>query len=341
MQDDKQVLHVRTVPGERKRPSPRPGTVLDGLNLLDKFLFDETMDIPEAYNAAVEILLSRDVNLLNQSQTEKELRVSPQLRQIRLDVIGMDEAGNIYYTEMQKQNTHNLCKRSRYYMGQVDVSLLPPGCVDFNELNDVTMILVAPFDIFGYGLYRYTFEPRCREVPDLWMNDGATRIFINTHGTNREAFSQEFLDFMDYINSSTDETASHSTSSRIRLIHNHVSQIRSSEKMGVKYMQRWEEIALSHASGVEEGLAEGHASGLAEGHASGLAEGRSEGEQRKLAQLVCRKLRRGMEPEEIALALEEDPTVIRLICEALKDLAPDYKEAEIDQLSMKQIVPVG
>ena len=42
------------------------------------------------------------------------------------------------------------------------------------------MNLVAPFDIFGYNLYRYTFEECCWEVPGLRLNDGAKRIFINT-----------------------------------------------------------------------------------------------------------------------------------------------------------------
>ena len=78
------------------------------------------------------------------------------------------------------------------------MSLLEPGCGDFNELNDSCMILVAPFDLFGYGLYRYTFEGQCREVPGLALQDGAARIFINTFGTNRQDFPQEFLDFMEY-----------------------------------------------------------------------------------------------------------------------------------------------
>ena len=95
---------------------------------------------------------------------------------------------SVYDIEMETTKKKNLPKRSRYYQGQLDVSLLPPGEVDFNRLNDTCMILVAPFDIFGKGLYRYTFEGRCLECPELSIGDGATRIFINTKGTNREAF---------------------------------------------------------------------------------------------------------------------------------------------------------
>ena len=114
-----------------------------------KFLFDETMEDREAYQAVISILLENETALLTKPQTEKELRVSPQLRQIRLDVVSMDEEKKLYYTEMQKKNTGNLIKRSRYYQSQLDVSLLEPGSTDFNLLNDSCFILIAPFDLFG------------------------------------------------------------------------------------------------------------------------------------------------------------------------------------------------
>lgn len=225
---------------------------LEKLNLVDRFMFDETMESPGAYQATVSILLENEVEFLEKPETEKEFRVSPELRQIRLDVVGMDYRKKIYYTEMQKRDTGNLKKRSRYYQAQLDVSLLEPGCIDFNKLNDSCFIMVAPFDIFGKGLYRYTFEGACRECPDLKLEDGTTRIFINTKGSNRENFSQEFLDFMDYITESTDENAAKSSSEKIKLIHKQVKSIRLSEKMGVKYMQAWEEKALERADGKKE-----------------------------------------------------------------------------------------
>lgn len=234
---------------------------LESLNLVDRFLFDETMELPGAYEATVSILLEREMHLLDRTETEKELRVSPQLRAVRLDVISMDADGQIYYTEMQGKDTKNLVRRSRYYQAQLDVSLLPPGEADFNRLNDTCFILIAPFDIFGKGLYRYTFEGVCRECPELKLEDGACRIFINTQGTNGEEFSREFLDFMKYITESTDENAARSNSEKIRLIHQSVCSVKQSEKMGVKYMQLWEEKALERESGRKEGRKEGQIQG--------------------------------------------------------------------------------
>lgn len=243
---------------------------LEDLNLLDRFLFDETMENKEAYQAAVSILLEDEIELLEKPETEKELRVSSQLRQVRLDVVSMDKDSRIYYTEMQQKNTGNLRKRSRYYQAQLDVSLLEPGSTDFNLLNDTCFILIAPFDLFGRGLYRYTFEGICRECPDLKIEDGAIRIFINTKGTNRQEFSREFLDFMEYITATTDTVADKTESSKIKLIHENVKKIRTSEKMGVKYMQLWEEKAYIREDARAEGLAEGLAEGYAEGYAMGI-----------------------------------------------------------------------
>ena len=146
-------------------------TRLEEMNLVEKFLFDETMEDQEAYEAMVSILLEDEVHLLPWTETEKELRVSPQLRSIRLDVVRVDEKHNIYLAEMQQADTKNLRKRSRYYQGHIDVSLLPPGEVDFNKLPDSFFILVAPFDVFGKGLYRYTFVGTCIECPELQLQD--------------------------------------------------------------------------------------------------------------------------------------------------------------------------
>lgn len=242
--------------------SQKKETVLDGLNLVDKFMFDEAIADKEVFEAVASIVTEESVVLKESPQVEKEKGISPQLRTIRLDVIGftMQEMGILL--EMQKNNTGNIQKRSRYYQGMTDVSLLLPGEKDFNKLNDVCLVFIAPFDIFGRGLYRYTFEGVCRECPDLKLQDGALRIFINTRGKNREAFSQEFLDFCDYVTESSDRVAERSESERIKRIHNRVKGIRASEKMGVKFMQRWEELAYARDEGHAEGRAEGRKAGI-------------------------------------------------------------------------------
>ena len=74
---------------------------LQELTLFDKFLFDETMDIPEAHEAVLQIIFGDDnLKLLTPAQTEKEIRTVPWLRSIRLDVYAIDQEKRIYYNSV-------------------------------------------------------------------------------------------------------------------------------------------------------------------------------------------------------------------------------------------------
>ena len=144
---------------------------LKDLNLLDKFLFDEAMEDEENMKTLLDIILGQDTHLKQPPQTEKECRSSLEKRQIRLDVYTVDEDDVVYDTEPQKTNTKNLPKRSRLYQGMIDSRLLPPGCIDFNLLNPVVIIMIMPFDLFGYELYRYTFSMYSRSSINSWLTN--------------------------------------------------------------------------------------------------------------------------------------------------------------------------
>lgn len=61
---------------------------LEELNLLDRFLFDETMEDAGTYQNVLEIILGHEIDLKDNSQSEKEIRTIPAFRGIRLDVWG-------------------------------------------------------------------------------------------------------------------------------------------------------------------------------------------------------------------------------------------------------------
>jgi len=215
---------------------------LKDLTLLSKFLFDETMDIPEAYEAVLRIILSDEqIRLLTPSQTEKELRTMPWLRSIRLDVYAIDDELTVYNTEMQAEYRKDLLKRSRYYQALIDASLLEPGSTEFNQLNDTCIIVITPFDLFGQDKYCYTFRSYCEEDKSIGLNDGAVRIFLNTRGKNDDEVNRELRDFLHYVESTDEELAMKSGSENLKKIHACVRQIKLSEEIGVRYMQRWEE----------------------------------------------------------------------------------------------------
>ena len=61
-----------------------------------------------------------------------------------------------------------------------------------------------------------------------------------------------------------------------------------------------------------------------DGFRAGEAKGEERGEIRKVVELSCRKLRKGKTPQVIAEELEEEPEMIRSICQAASRFAPDY-----------------
>ncbi len=63
--------------------------------------------------------------------------------------------------------------------------------------------------------------------------------------------------------------------------------------------------------------------------AKGRAAGIAEGDAVRLISLICRKLSKGKPLETIADEVEEDPEVIRPICEIARSFAPDYDYGKI------------
>lgn len=293
---------------------------LKELNLTSRFLFDEVMEDSQTQRDVLSIVFGREISVLKKTETEKELRRAPRIRSIRVDMFSVDEEQTVYNTEMQDRWKKDLAKRSRYYQALMDTSLLEPGIVDYNRLNNTFFIMIMTFDLFGQGKYQYTFRARCEEIPDLSLEDGAVRIFLNTRGENEEEVSKELKDFLHYVENTTDDMIEDVESERIRRIHRRVCKVRASEEIGVKYMQAWEERYYDKLEAQEEGRAEGREQGIKEGRIEGRAEGIKEGAHNKLREQVEKKLKKGKTVPEIADALEEsEETIAALLAELARD----------------------
>ena len=257
---------------------------LNELTLLDRFLFASVMEDDRSLELVLSIIMGEEITLRQPSQVEKEFRTMPWLRSIRLDVYNVDDKNRIYDAEVQEKNTGNLAKRSRFYQALIDSTLLAPGRdVSFHHLPESYLIMITPFDLWGYGKYRYTFRMRCEEQPDLYLEDGIGRIFLNTRGTNDGEVNPELAELLHYMENSTDETAEMCRSEKVRELHRRVSEVKASEEFGVKYMQAWEEKIYERMEGKEEGLAEG----MEKGMEKGIEKGRELGEKRVSALTQC------------------------------------------------------
>ena len=273
---------------------------LQDLTLLDRFLFAEVMEDTKTFENVLSIILGQDISIAGRPQTEHESLTSPLKRQVRLDVWAEDESDAVYNVEAQKENTKNLPHRSRFYQALIDSKLLLPGEVDFSNMKDCYSIIIAPFDLFGKGLYQYTFQMTCNETGQT-LDDGAVRIFFNTHGKNPEAISPELRELLYYMEHTT-ENISCSTP-RLQEIQSHVNIVKSSEEIGVKYMQEWEEKILEKRKA----------------RAEGLAEGLAEGEDLRLIKLIKKKIQKSKNLIQIADELEETPESIQILYDCVKE----------------------
>ena len=137
-------------------------------------------------------------------------------------------------------------------------------------------------------------------MPECSLLDGTVKIFLNTKGKNADEVREEIIEFLNYVEDSTDEAAKEIKSERVKRIHNQVCKVKLNEEIGVKYMQAWEEKYYERE------------------------EGKEEGRLMTLVNQVCRKLTKGMNAVDIADMLEEEEGVIQDICNAAKQYAPDY-----------------
>ena len=126
---------------------------------------------------------------------------------------------------------------------------------------------------------------------------------MNTRGENDSEVPRELVEFLHYLENTTDEAAAGADSERIKRIHKRVCEVRHSEEVGVKYMQAWEEKYYEKEEAREEGIK------------IGIEEGIQTGERRKLRELAIKKQQKGKSIEEIAEILEEDEETIRQLLE--------------------------
>ena len=123
-----------------RKKMPKP---LNELTLLDRFLFNESMSDPEIFRETLSIIIKdRTIAPIRFGISEKTLEPRYDSRAVRLDLLAMDENDVVYDAEAQQQNKgfDFLCRRSRFYQSQIDVSLLKPGDFNFGALNDTYII---------------------------------------------------------------------------------------------------------------------------------------------------------------------------------------------------------
>ena len=256
-------------------------------NLSDFALFLSVVKNPRAYQCMLSIFMDEPDIELAEVKVEQVILNKVGKRAIRLDAWAKSTDNRQFNMEMQNDTKgDDVRKRSRYYQGLMDSPILKSGKeTRYKNLLSTVIIFITQDDIFGKDLAKYTFTEQCEELQGLKLEDGTTKIFLNMSSKNG---APELVSMLQYIRKTQiDNPEILVKDSRILELDKIVTE--------VKYSEEWEAVQMNILEiGIEHGA------------------------EKKLTELVEKKLKKGLSVGEIAELLEEQEDTIKKIVEKLQ-----------------------
>lgn len=108
-------------------------------------------------------------------------------------------------------------------------------------------------DLFNAGRHKYTFKNVCIEDKNIVLNDESQKILLNTKGSMND-ISLELLEFLEYIENSTEDIAKKSRSNLVKNIHNKVEKVKNDISTEVEFMTLLERDREKIEEGIEQGI---------------------------------------------------------------------------------------
>ena len=251
----------------------------DELTFQDNFIFQKVMLKKHICKTVLERLLDISIKDIVYIHEEKNLDVRWDTKSVRLDVFVNDDKGTVFNIEMQtSKDMEELVKRTRFYQSILDMYHIQKG-QKYTTLNDSYVIFICTFPVFTGNRHKYTFKNVCIEDYDIDLNDGATKLFLSTKGTQHDV-SKPLQAFLDYID------GQEATDELLRDIDDAVHEVKHCEAWKEEYSM----LSMDHYKYWKEGMAEGIAEGLAQGKAEGLAQGEAKGKAEVVIQMLQEKL---------------------------------------------------
>ena len=137
----------------------------------------------------------------------------------------------------------------------------------------------------GKGLHKYTFENRCKEMPELVLGDESTKIFLCAGG-NADDVSDDMKDFLNWL--TTEQTGD---SRLVNELEKAVQKAKKHEEWKVEYMT----LLMRDQEMIQKGR----------------EEGRKEGRIDALKDTAIRMSKKGRSIEEIADCVDSDVETVK------------------------------
>ncbi len=284
----------------------------DELDFTNNYLFCKILsDEPALAKELLERILGRKISRLQILEHEKQVDGTVDGRGIRLDLYAEDDRHNAFDAEMQVRVTASISKRTRYYQSMIDQHQLDRG-ENFKSLRNTYIIFICMGDPFGMGRSIYTFENRCIQDPDLSLQDGTEKIFVNPFG-EQENIDSSLRVFLQYLASGV--PSDHFTEA----IDQAVDRAYEREEWRREYMTLQMHMTELYDEAWDLGMEEGRAEGRAEGREEGREQGVEQGLQQALAVIVHAILSRDphISEESLLHEIQQYPVYANVTAEAI------------------------
>ena len=262
----------------------------EDLDITDDFIFSRVMRNKKLCRTLLEMILKVKIGKIKFLTSHHAIRVEPNAKGIIMDVYLKDE-NRVINVEMQTSNQGDLARRARYYQAAADIDTTPKGS-EYEDLKQNYVIFICTFDPFHKGKPFYTFQNLCLEHGEpIYLDDGTTKIFLNTNSKDLGNLDLELRLFYDYVkgNNAQSDFTQELDSSISRL-----KEEKEERKMYLTYTSRMMEC---RRDGYEEGLFTGREEGIS----IGLEQGLEQGAYQKALETAKLLLNYGDSPEKVAI----------------------------------------
>ena len=270
--------------------------LLDEMNLIDDFLFNEIMADERKGEEVCRMILSRvlkrEISKITFSPQKEFPGIAESTHGIRLDAFIKEQTGSGEYDfsvydiepDQRKDKKLMLPKRSRYYTDLMDVHLLETGA-DYDKLPELVTIFILTYDPFGDGAMYYEAGSVIKTHPNIPYDDGIRRIFLYTDGKLPEAAGEDekkLKDLLMYIKNSTETNVTDDMTRRLDEI---VKETKANKYVGVRFMKNWELLREARKEGMEEGKEEERVNTERERQRAEAAEKRADAAESRVKEL--------------------------------------------------------
>ena len=153
-------------------------------------------------------------------------------------------------SEEKEREKDSLPRRVRFYHSKIDVGNLGSG-MDYRSLKKVIVVMIMPFDPFGYDHMVYTIRNTCLEVPELPYDDGAKTLFLYTKGTKGNP-AEGLRELLQYFEDTKEKNVKNK---ELKAIHDMVVTVKKTPEVSKSYMKIYEKERMLREIGYEEGQA--------------------------------------------------------------------------------------